>query len=193
MHRLSTPTQVYECQDDILIRTAEVTDAAMIADYFLANRDYLEPWEPKREEAFFRVDGWTQRLIKLNELHKMGLGYYLLIQDRQTLAMLGTISFSNLSRFPFYACNVGYSLSDQAQGRGIMTRALSMAVNYMFKVQNMHRLMAAYMPRNARSAAVLERVGFQQEGMAKSYLLINDRWEDHILTSLTNPQWIKER
>ncbi|SDH10736.1 [SSU ribosomal protein S5P]-alanine acetyltransferase [Vibrio xiamenensis] len=192
MERLSTPTQVYERNENIIVRTAEVTDAAMIVDYFNTNRDYLKPFEPKREHAFFRVDGWTQRLIKLNELHKMGLGYYLVIQDRASLAMLGTISFSNMSRFPFYACNVGYSLAEKAQGNGIMTQALSLAVNYMFKVQNMHRLMAAYMPKNVKSGAVLERVGFKKEGEAQDYLLIDDRWEDHILTSLTNPDWIKE-
>ena len=193
MQRLSTPTQVYEHNEQIIVRTAEVTDAAMIVDYFNENRDFLKPWEPKREPAFYRVDGWTQRLIKLSELHKMGLGYYLIIQEKQTRKMLGTISFSNLSRFPFYACNVGYSLGEKAQGQGIMTQALSMAVNYMFKVQNMHRLMAAYMPKNAKSAAVLERNGFQKEGIAKHYLLIDDQWEDHILTSLTNPEWIKEK
>jgi ribosomal-protein-alanine N-acetyltransferase len=53
----------------------------------------------------------------------------------------------------------------------------------------MHRIMASYMPRNARSEAVLERLGFQKEGFAKDYLLINGKWEDHNLTSLVNPDW----
>ena len=70
-----------------------------------------------------------------------------------------------------------------------MTRALKLAVNYMFKVQNIHRVMASYMPRNHRSEAVLERVGFTKDGFAKDYLLINGKWEDHNLTSLINPNW----
>lgn len=189
MQRISTPISVYEVDKDIVVRTAEPTDGHMISEYFIANRDHLKAWEPKREEAFFTVAGWTQKLIKLNELHKLGLGYYLLIIDRETEQMLGTISFSSITRFPFHACNVGYSLADSAQGRGAMTRALRLAVNYMFKVQNIHRVMASYMPRNHRSEAVLERVGFIQEGFAKDYLLINGQWEDHKLTSLTNPNW----
>ncbi len=189
MERVSTPVQVFEQDDDIILRTAEPTDGKLISDYFIANRDFLREWEPKREDAFFSEAGWTQRLIKLNELHRMGLGYYLIILDSNSGEMLGTISFSNISRFPFYACNVGYSLSQTAQGRGVMTRALRMAVEYMFDIQNLHRIMAGYMPRNKRSESVLKRLEFTQEGLAKDYLLINGKWEDHVLTSLTNANW----
>ncbi len=189
MERVSTPVQVFEQDDDIILRTAEPTDGKLISDYFIANRDFLREWEPKREDAFFSEAGWTQRLIKLNELHRMGLGYYLIILDSDSGEMLGTISFSNISRFPFHACNVGYSLSQTAQGRGVMTRALRMAVEYMFDIQNLHRIMAGYMPRNKRSESVLKRLEFTQEGLAKDYLLINGKWEDHVLTSLTNANW----
>lgn len=189
MERVSTPVQVFEQDDDIILRTAEPTDGKLISDYFIANRDFLREWEPKREDAFFSEAGWTQRLIKLNELHRMGLGYYLIILDSNSGEMLGTISFSNISRFPFHACNVGYSLSQTAQGRGVMTRALRMAVDYMFNIQNLHRIMAGYMPRNKRSESVLKRLEFTQEGLAKDYLLINGKWEDHVLTSLTNANW----
>lgn len=189
MERVSTPVQVFEQDEDIILRTAEPTDGKLISDYFIANRDFLREWEPKREDAFFSEAGWTQRLIKLNELHRMGLGYYLIILDSNSGEMLGTISFSNISRFPFHACNVGYSLSQTAQGRGVMTRALRMAVEYMFNIQNLHRVMAGYMPRNKRSESVLKRLEFTQEGLAKDYLLINGKWEDHVLTSLTNANW----
>ena len=123
----------------------------------------------------------------------MGLGYYCLLIDNENQKMLGTISFSNLSRFPFYACNVGYSLAESAQGNGYMRLGLNMAVSYMFEHQNMHRLMAGYMPRNKRSEAVLQHVGFEKEGYAKDYLQINGKWEDHILTSLVNPNWQDKR
>jgi ribosomal-protein-alanine N-acetyltransferase len=70
-----------------------------------------------------------------------------------------------------------------------MSRALKLAVRYMFSIQNIHRIMASYMPRNQRSEAVLNRLGFKREGFAKDYLLIDGKWEDHNLTSLINPNW----
>ena len=70
-----------------------------------------------------------------------------------------------------------------------MTRSLTLATQYMFKQQNMHRIMASYMPHNQASEAVLKRLGFVEEGFAKDYLLINGQWQDHKLTSLVNPNW----
>ncbi|CAM2966958.1 ribosomal protein S5-alanine N-acetyltransferase [Vibrio mytili] len=192
MEDKSSSVAVHKLDGDLLLRTAEIGDADMIAEYFNTNRTYLKPFEPKREEAFFTVNGWLQKLIKLNELHRLGLGYYCLLIDHETQSMLGTISFSGLTRFPFYSCNVGYSLSQTAQGHGYMRRGLKMACDYMFDVQKMHRIQAGYMPRNKRSEAVLEHVGFNREGYAKDYLLINERWEDHILTALINPNWQPE-
>ncbi|HHX8510769.1 TPA: ribosomal protein S5-alanine N-acetyltransferase [Vibrio diabolicus] len=185
----SSSIAVHKLDGDLLLRTAEIGDADMIAEYFQANREYLKPFEPKREEAFFSVNGWLQKLIKLNELHRMGLGYYCLLVRASSGEMLGTISFSNLSRFPFYSCNVGYSLAEKAQGHGYMRRGLTMACDYMFNVQKLHRIQAGYMPHNKRSEAVLEHVGFNREGYAKDYLLINGEWQDHVLTSLINPNW----
>ncbi|MGY5771718.1 ribosomal protein S5-alanine N-acetyltransferase [Vibrio antiquarius] len=188
----SSSIAVHKLDGDLLLRTAEIGDADMIAEYFQANREYLKPFEPKREEAFFSVNGWLQKLIKLNELHRMGLGYYCLLVRASSGEMLGTISFSNLSRFPFYSCNVGYSLAEKAQGHGYMRRGLTMACDYMFNVQKLHRIQAGYMPHNKRSESVLEHVGFDREGYAKDYLLINGEWQDHVLTSLINPNWQPE-
>jgi ribosomal-protein-alanine N-acetyltransferase len=39
-----------------------------------------------------------------------------------------------------------------------------------------------------RSGRLLGRLGFVIEGYARDYLLVNGRWEDHVLTSLINPQ-----
>ncbi|KFN17466.1 hypothetical protein JM66_20365 [Aeromonas bestiarum] len=38
-----------------------------------------------------------------------------------------------------------------------------------------------------RSGALLERLGFEREGLARDYLMINGRWEDHVLTARLNP------
>ncbi|WP_068713588.1 ribosomal protein S5-alanine N-acetyltransferase [Vibrio tritonius] len=189
MEITSTPTQVYERDGEIVLRSADLADAELICSYFVENRDFLKPWEPARDEEFYTHYGWYQRLTKLRELHKMMLGYYLLITEAESGKMLGTISFSNLVRFPMHSCTVGYSLAESAQGKGVMTKALKMACDYMFRIHNMHRVCACYMPHNGRSEAVLQRLGFEYEGMAKSYLLINGEWADHNMTALINPNW----
>jgi len=46
---------------------------------------------------------------------------------------------------------------------------------------------ASHPPRNLHSAALLARPGFEREGYARSYLRIDGKWEDMVLSSLINP------
>lgn len=171
------------------LRTATKADANLVCTYFQNNRAFLKPWDPKRDASFYTVEGWRYRLTRLEELQKLKQGLYLLLLSPNESSLLGVISFSNIIGFPFYACNLGYSLDQQQQGKGLMRHYLGKACTYMFEHYNMHRIQAAYLPRNHRSAAVLQSNGFVDEGLAKDYLLIDGQWQDHRLMSLTNHNW----
>ncbi|GJA95297.1 hypothetical protein KAM358_31290 [Aeromonas caviae] len=68
-----------------------------------------------------------------------------------------------------------------------MQEVVAAGIDHLFRERGLHRIMASYMPANLRSGALLERLGFEQEGYARDYLMINGRWEDHVLTALINP------
>ena len=68
-----------------------------------------------------------------------------------------------------------------------MSEILSAGLDYMFSEMKLHRVMANYAPENKRSDRLLNRLGFEKEGYAKSYLRIDGEWKDHILTSKINP------
>jgi ribosomal-protein-alanine N-acetyltransferase len=58
---------------------------------------------------------------------------------------------------------------------------VSGVVRFAFEELKLHRLEAACMPSNAASIRVLEKNGFQREGLARRYLKINGVWQDHLL------------
>lgn len=68
-----------------------------------------------------------------------------------------------------------------------MSKLCLAAIKYAFHELDLNRIMANYMPSNERSGILLRKLGFSEEGLAKKYLKINGRWEDHVLTSLVNP------
>ncbi len=74
-----------------------------------------------------------------------------------------------------------------------MFEALTAAIRYMQRTQHIHRIMANYMPHNQRSGDLLARLGFEKEGYAKDYLLIDGEWRDHVLTALTTRDWTPDR
>jgi RimJ/RimL family protein N-acetyltransferase len=64
---------------------------------------------------------------------------------------------------------VGYLLAPEARGRGAATRALGLLVGWAFRELGMRRVQALVHPDNPASAAVLERLGFEREGLLRSY------------------------
>lgn len=69
-----------------------------------------------------------------------------------------------------------------------MSKVCEAAIEYAFGQLDLNRIMANYMPCNERSGGLLKKLGFSKEGLARKYLKINGRWEDHVLTSLLNPK-----
>ncbi|MEG1976659.1 MAG: ribosomal protein S5-alanine N-acetyltransferase, partial [Citrobacter sp.] len=137
--------------------------------------------------------GWQARLSMISEFHKQGTAYYFALLDPEEKEIIGVANFSNVVRGSFHACYLGYSIAQKWQGQGLMYEALTSAIRYMQRTQHIHRIMANYMPHNKRSGDLLARLGFEKEGYAKDYLLIDGQWRDHVLTALTTSEWTPGR
>lgn len=173
------------------LRLLSPEEADLMVEFRLSNREYLRLWEPYRPAEFFTLDYWRAQLRhSLQEFHD-GQSVAFVILGPQAIfektKALGVINFTSVIRGTFQACHLGYALAEPEQGKGIMTQALSLGIDYMFNQAGLHRIMANYLPQNKKSAAVLSRLGFTIEGKAKKFMKINGVWEDHILTSLVNP------
>lgn len=154
------------------------------------NREHLSRWTPPTPAGYYTVPYWRERFISAREEFKRGQSMRLVLFSREESEegdVIGVCNFSNIIRGAFHACYLGYHLDQRAEGRGLMQEALTAAIEYAFESLRLHRIMANYLPVNERSGNLLKRLGFVVEGYARDYLLIGGRWQDHILTSLTNP------
>ncbi len=174
----------------LVVRMANYSDVAAVTQYYRHNRAFLAPFEPIRSEEFFTDFFWQvqleRSLMDFEQDHSLRL---FIFERTQPTVVIGSINFNQFFRGPLQACVVGYSLAEAKQGQGYMLEALTVGIRYVFAELNFHRIMANYIPRNQRSGNLLKKIGFIVEGHAKDYILINGNWEDHILTSLTNPHW----
>ncbi|BBI91265.1 putative ribosomal-protein-S5-alanine N-acetyltransferase [Serratia symbiotica str. Tucson] len=191
-YRTSSP-KVRFTTHRLVVRLVHKRDAYRLADYYAENRLFLKPWEPVRDNSHCSPAGWQVRLGMITEMQKQGSAYYFILLDAQEHEVRGVTNFSNVLRDAFHACFLGYSLGEKWQGQGLMYEALQPAIRYMQRHQHMHRIMANCMPHNHRSGALLTRLGFEPEGYAKDYLLIDGQWQDHILTALTHKEWLPPR
>jgi ribosomal-protein-alanine N-acetyltransferase len=174
----------------LCVRLPTGADAAAIARFYRDNREHLQPWSPTFHPGMFIPEFWAaevgRRLVDFEAGREIRA---FLFGRADPSRMIGNVSLSQVVRGVFHACTLGYALAADAQGHGYMLEAVKGVVAYAFGPLRLHRVMANYMPRNRRSAAVLRQAGFVVEGYARDYLLIDGRWEDHVLTAISNPDW----
>ncbi|MCV2402336.1 GNAT family N-acetyltransferase [Marinomonas sp. C2222] len=160
------------------------SQAHLLHEYVNEEKAFLAPWEPFRDEGYYSLGTCLLRVKEMRRdfLEDKAVTFCFLSPDESK--MLGYTNYSGFVRGVFHACNLGYSLREKEQGKGLMKEALEEGIKYLQQKCHMHRIQASYMPRNEKSASVLNNLGFEKEGRARDYLKINGVWEDHILTSL---------
>lgn len=162
-------------------------ESELIYGYYLENRIHLAPFEPVRNDEFHSAEAWKRRIISSFSNFKCGVALNLVALSLDRKEMLAGCNFTGIAMGPFRAAYLGYSVAQKCEGSGLMFEVLSAGIKYVFEEMKLHRVMANHIPENVRSARLLNRLGFEREGYAKSYLKINGRWQDHVLNSLINP------
>jgi len=175
----------------LLMRVPTAEDAEAMAGFVSRNREHLRPSEPERPDAYFTPFFWADELSTLpaRVLREELVSFILLPRSGQSREIIGHCTLSGIARGPFQAAYLGYGLAEAQVGHGLMSEALRSVLHYSFTSLKLHRVMANYVPTNERSARVLDRLGFQREGYARSYLRLDGQWRDHVLTALTNDAW----
>lgn len=177
----------------LTLRIAGPDDAERCARFNTENAEFLAPWEPMVSSTSGDVEGLRMYRQRSVDEARAGRSFSFAIfpaSPQPDSPILGFITLSNVIHGVFEACHLGYKLDRRMQGQGYMTEAATGAIEFAFDALNLHRIMAAYMPHNQRSAALLRRLGFTVEGVARDYLYIAGEWRDHVLTSLINPDAI---
>jgi ribosomal-protein-alanine N-acetyltransferase len=158
-----------------VIRPVRPEDAEELAALYLANRDFLAPFEPARPPEFFTADGQRKRLERqlADETHPFA------ILDGEAIA--GSVNLFRIFRDGPASGVIGYWIDRARNGRGLATGAVGEILAYAFGALDLHRVEAATLVDNLPSQRVLEKNGFERIGLARRYLRINGAWRDFFL------------
>jgi RimJ/RimL family protein N-acetyltransferase len=114
--------------------------------------------------------GWFQYAIELRS-------------DRMLIGDIGVCTRDNRLE-----AELGFTLAAEHQGRGYATEAVLAVLHALF-ARGMRRVTAECDARNLRSALLLQRVGFQNEGRHPAHTWIKGEWTDDLLFGLPADQW----
>jgi len=115
------------------------------------------PENPTDDQA----DAWTRNL---SELFPSGKGCAWVIAERTSGAFIGAVHF-NYFYWEWRVGGIGYETHPGYWGRGFTTEALRAVVTYGHHFLGLNRIEAWTLPGNDASDRVLEKAGFQFEGV----------------------------
>ena len=174
--------------DGIYLRPAVSGDFSAWVRLRSESREFLTPWEPIWPEDDLTRAAFRRRLRRQSDEMARDEAFSFLIFDAGADMLLGGLTLGGIRRGVAQSGTLGYWMGAPHAGKGRMTRAVAAAVRFGFSTLRLHRIEAACLPENAASQTLLERNGFQREGLARAYLRINGAWRDHLLYALVEPE-----
>ena len=169
----------------VTVRLARLSDAEALLAFHSRNLEHLRRWSPPMPDDFLTIGYWRRWASSAKSLFDQDRSIRLVVLPRRgPTRLIGQVNVSHIQRGALCAGTVGYQIDVGLEGQGYMSEAMRLAIGYCFGPFGLHRLVATYIPTNARSAGLLRRLGFEIEGYARAYLFIDGAWRDHVLTAL---------
>jgi ribosomal-protein-alanine N-acetyltransferase len=116
-----------------------------------------------------------------------------LIRRLEDGAMVGLANLSQIFLGDFRSAYLGYFVFAPFEARGYMTEGVRLVLEEAFDGIGLHRVEANVQPDNARSVALVERLGFRREGYSPGYLKIGGRWRDHVRYAILTEEFDRHR
>ncbi|MEW2573794.1 GNAT family protein [Streptomyces sp. NPDC047070] len=163
----------------LLLRRFRPEDAAPLAKY-------------RSDPAVARYQGWTAplsldtadqfvRTLAEGSPERPGWFQYAieLKADRCLVGDVGVRLHENLMQ-----AEIGFTLAGDRQGHGYAAEAVTAVLDDLFGRRGLHRVSAECDARNTRSARLLRRLGFVQEGLLRQATWLKGEWTDDLLFGL---------
>ncbi len=164
----------------VLLRRPRDTDAADI--YENVNNAAVVRWTlripypypPQEALMFIRSSRYRWR---------KGSGYVFAIVSKGTGRTVGIISLMDMDH-EHHCAELGYWLGEPYWGQGLATEAVSLVLRFAFDMLELHRVTANVFSENSASSRVLEKNGFQKEGVRRKARYRFGEWYDEVLYGL---------
>ena len=176
---------VLDCGERVWLGALRSEDQEAFLAMVAASSSLHHPWtRPPADQAGFRA--LLARAVGGDFVSLVGWR----IDDNSLVAV---VNLSQIVHGSFQSCYCGFYANAATAGKGLTRETLELALRYAFGVEGLHRVEANLQPDNARSLALVRRVGFRHEGFSPRYLHIDGAWRDHERFAITAEDWHSHR
>jgi len=135
-------------------------------------------------------EGALEYIAAAEESRRAGRSIALAIVDAQSARVVGSCDIRRPEPRDPELGEITVLLSREARGRGLATRAFALLIEWGVRDLEMKRIQAVVHPENARSIAMLERLGFEREGLLRRLRPRGTGREDRLLYAVLAEDWV---
>jgi ribosomal-protein-alanine N-acetyltransferase len=171
----------------VTLRPIRARDATAWREVRNRNRAWLSPWDatvPPGGDA--RPTTFRALVRRLKKAGRQGTTYPFVVEVDGAFA--GQVSVNNILRGSAQFASIGYWVDERFAGRGVIPRAVAMAVDHCFTACGLHRVEICIRPENTNSLRVVEKLGIKEIGYAPRFLHIDGEWRDHRIFAITREE-----
>lgn len=112
---------------------------------------------------------------------------------RENRKVIGSVGYETDTKRPDISCKeLGYAMSEDYWGKGIMTEAAKAVIRHGFEELKLDMISVYRNPLNIRSGRVIEKCGFTYEGtLRKAYKIYDGTIRDVACYSMTKEEYNK--
>jgi RimJ/RimL family protein N-acetyltransferase len=154
----------------------------------------------RNDQEVARYTGWRsydqagllQFIIEMNRAapDRIGDWFQWAVEVKATQTHIGDIGIHRQADEPHEA-EISYAFARSAHGQGYATEAVKGVVGYLFEFVRLHRITALIYADNARSIALVERLGFRKEAHFYKSARRDGDWVDDVLYAILEEEWGK--
>lgn len=180
---MTLPTPTLQT-DRLSLRPFAETDADAI--YALqSNRRVLRYWDSPP---------WTDRsralafLAACRQIQQEGSGARFAIESRESGSFIGWCAMFSWNAV-YRSLGIGYCLDEPAWGKGYATEAVGAMLHWAYDTLDLNRVEAELDTRNDASARVLQKLGFEREGLRREDCVVDGEVSDSWIYGLLRRDW----
>jgi len=184
---------VIRVDDELSLRLHEPCYADEVYNAVIANRDHIARWMPWLSESYSLESSRQYAADSLRAFAERKSMTVTLLENGRVVGSGGWTDWKQVKMFDgrleFASADIGYWLAVDAQGRGLMTRAVRALTTLGFETYGLHRLTIRAEEANVRSWSVAERLGYKLEGVMRDVSRFDGRPVHHRLYALLADEW----
>lgn len=169
-----------QIDDQIKLELVDVQHAEVLYELAVDNRTHIEQWM-QWIRNMHSVDFMHNFIKYTKERNANGLEYaYIILFNNIVVGRIGLYKIDAQNKIG----EIGYWISEDYQGYGIITKACEGLISFAFKELLLNRIEIKCGTENYKSQGIPERLNFKLEGVLKEAELVNGTFIDLNLYAL---------